>query len=167
MGRVPVSWPVDERARAIEQIYGDRYSGFRRAVAAVVGDYDRAHDVVQDGFARALVRRGDFRSGSLEAWVWRIVLRTAFDLRRKGRGRPLELAFGPELVPRDADPELADAIRALPARRRLFVFLRYYADLSYEQIAELCGVSAGTVAATLAQAHAQLREALEPKGAER
>jgi RNA polymerase sigma factor (sigma-70 family) len=47
-------------------------------------------------------------------------------------------------------------VRALPPRRRLVVFLRYFADLSYAEIAVIAGVSEGTVAATLAQAHGEL-----------
>jgi RNA polymerase sigma factor (sigma-70 family) len=55
---------------------------------------------------------------------------------------------------------LADALRALPPKRRLVVFLRYFADLSYADIAGICGTSEGTVAATLAHAHESLHEAL-------
>lgn len=51
---------------------------------------------------------------------------------------------------------LAEALQALPPKRRLIVFLRYFADLSYAEIGELCGVSEGTVGATLAQARAAL-----------
>jgi RNA polymerase sigma-70 factor, ECF subfamily len=156
-----VSLRVDERVEAIERIYHDRYTSFRYAVTAVLGDFDRAHDAVQDGFAQALLRRGDFRGGSLEAWVWRIVVRKALDLRRGDRKELLETEIPGQLIASDADTELAAAIRSLPARRRLIVFLRYFADLSYEQIAELCGISPGTVAATLSQAHTELRELLE------
>jgi RNA polymerase sigma factor (sigma-70 family) len=59
------------------------------------------------------------------------------------------------------DPELAAALRALSPRRKLVVFLRYFADLSYAEIAEACGMSEGTVAATLAQARAELHEAMK------
>jgi RNA polymerase sigma factor (sigma-70 family) len=69
------------------------------------------------------------------------------------------------LVQPERDPALADAIGALPPRRRLIVFLRYYADLSYTEIASACDVSEGTVAATLAQAHRALAAILEPEGA--
>jgi DNA-directed RNA polymerase specialized sigma24 family protein len=49
----------------------------------------------------------------------------------------------------------------------LIVFLRYFGDFSYAGIAAACDVSEGTVAATLAQAHAELRSALEPEGVAR
>jgi RNA polymerase sigma-70 factor, ECF subfamily len=153
-------------AEEIERVYLERCAPFRRAVAAIVGSDDRAHDAVQEGFAKALAKRRQFRGGSVEAWIWRIVVRQAFDLRE----RPvvaLEEAFDSELVLSESDPELAEAIRRLPPRRRLIVFLRYFGDLSYEQIAELLGLSAGTVGATLSQAHDELRGELELEGAER
>lgn len=152
---------------AIERLYHARYTGFRHGAAAVLGDYDAAHDAVQEGFARALVERERFRGGALEAWVWRIVFRKALDLRRQRRNDPLEEALDPALIESDGDAELAAAIRALPPRRRLIVFLRYFADLPYEEIAAVCGVSQGTVAASLSQAHAELRQALELEGVER
>ena len=155
---------VDE---AIERVYQARYAGFRRAVAAVLGDADAAHDAVQDGFARALAESRQFRGGSLEAWIWRIVLRKALDLRRARRPDSIDDSLEPEWIESDGDPALAAAIRALPPRRRLVVFLRYFADLRYADIAELCGIDEGTVAATLAAAHADLRRALELEGVER
>jgi RNA polymerase sigma-70 factor, ECF subfamily len=149
-------------ADEIERVYMERYRSFRRATAALVGE-QQAHDVVQDGFARALTRRKQFRGGSLEAWIWRIIVRQAIDLRRRPIDR-LEEELAVEVVVSDRDPELAAAIRRLPPRRRLIVFLRYFGDLSYESIGELCGISAGTVAASLAQAHEELRRALQPEG---
>jgi RNA polymerase sigma factor (sigma-70 family) len=158
---------MDQRERAIEEVYRVRYAGFRHAVAALLGDDGAAHDAVQDGFARALARREDFRGGSLEAWVWRIVLRAAFDLARERRPVPVEDRLDPSFIRSERDPRLAAAIRALPPRRRLMVFLRHFADLPYSAIATTCGVSEGTVAATLAQAHADLRDVLELEGVER
>jgi RNA polymerase sigma-70 factor (ECF subfamily) len=150
----------------IERVYHARYGGFRRGVAAIVGE-DAAHDAVQEGFARAIGRRGSFRGGSLEAWIWKAVLRKAFDERRRRTHVPLDADFDPALVSSEEDPELVAAIRALPPRRRLVVFLRYFADLSYDEIAAAAGISEGTVAATLAQAHKELREHLELEGVER
>ena len=64
----------------------------------------------------------------------------------------------------ERDPELATALRRLPPRKRLVVFLRYFADLSYAEIAEVCGISEGTVSATLSQARETLFEELSAKG---
>jgi RNA polymerase sigma-70 factor, ECF subfamily len=149
-------------AEEIERVYRRRYAPFTCAIAALLGDEQRAHDAVQEGFARALTRRRQFRGGSLEAWVWRIVVRQALDLRR----RPVEGLADDVAVDRvtsGQDPELASAIRRLPPRRRLIVFLRYFGDLSYDSIGELCGISAGTVGAALAQAHEELRRELQPE----
>jgi RNA polymerase sigma-70 factor (ECF subfamily) len=67
-----------------------------------------------------------------------------------------EVAF----VDENADPTLAAAVRELPPQRRMAIFLRYFADLSYAEIGEVLGVAEGTVAATLSQAHQQLRAEL-------
>ena len=145
---------------AIEDVYLRRYAGFRRGVAALVGG-SLAHDAVQEGFARALRRRNQFRrDGALDAWVWRIVVRAAQEMRRQ---RAAVEPWWPdaEASASERDPELVQALRQLAPRRRLVVFLRYFADLSYAEIAEACAISEGTVAATLAQAHAEIRDLLE------
>ena len=156
---------MDERARAIEELYRERYVGFRNALATVTGSYETARDAVQEGFARALAKRRQFRGESpLGAWVWRIALRAA--LEAKGpRELPLDEELDPRLLEPDRDPSLAAALAALPPRRRLIVFLRYYADLSYAEIAAACDVSEGTVAATLAQARDALAATLDMEGA--
>lgn len=146
---------VDE----LERLYHDRYVGFRNALATVTGSYDTARDAVQEGFARAIEHRDDFRGGSLAAWVWKIALRAALDARRRD-GRTVDEFPEASLLDSGCDPLLDEAVRALPPRRRLIVFLRYFADFSYEEIAEACGVRVGTVAATLAQARADLAQAL-------
>ncbi len=155
-------------AEEIEQVYERRFAGFRLGAAAILNDVDAAHDAVQDGFARALAERERHRGGTPEAWIWRIVERRAFDeLRRRRRAVRLEDAFDAGLVPAEGDPALAAAVRALPPRRRLVVFLRYFADLPYADVARICGLTEGAVAATLAQAHAELRAALEVEAVDR
>jgi RNA polymerase sigma factor (sigma-70 family) len=152
---------VDAAAR-IERLYRARYSTFCRMAAAVTGDIERAHEAVQDGFVRAYASRASYRGeGSLDAWVWRIVLRSALDARAQG-GAVADIADAAVALPfPERDPALAAAVQELPPRRRLIVFLRYWADLSVAEIGELLGVAEGTVSATLTQARAALRDALE------
>jgi RNA polymerase sigma-70 factor (ECF subfamily) len=149
----------------IEALYRARYVGFRRALASVTGSYESAHDVVQEAFARALAERRRFRGEApLGVWVWRIALRVALDGRADVVYVPLDETLDVGLVEPARDPELSAALRALPPRRRLVFFLRYFADLSYEDIASVCGISEGTVAAALAQGRAAVANALgEPE----
>jgi RNA polymerase sigma-70 factor (ECF subfamily) len=145
----------------IEALYRERYLGFRRTLATVTGSYETAHDVVQEAFARALAERRRFRGEApLGAWIWRIAFRIALDERSRSMRVLLEDSLELELVEPARDRELSSALRALPPRRRLVFFLRYFADLSYQEIATVCEISEGTVAATIAQARADLVEAL-------
>jgi RNA polymerase sigma-70 factor (ECF subfamily) len=145
----------------IEALYRDSYLRYRNALATVTGSYESARDAVQQAFAQAIAERATFRGqGSLGAWVWKIALRQALALREDFATAALNGAFDADLVEPANDPALAAALRALPPRRRLVVFLRYFADLSYPEIAEVVGISEGTVAATLSKARAALREAM-------
>ena len=145
----------------IESLYRTSYSRYRNALATITGSYESARDAVQQAFAQAIAERATFRrEGSLAAWVWKIALRQALALREDFPDADLNGSFDPGLVEPTSDPVLAAALRALPPRRRLVVFLRYFADLSYPEIAEVVGISEGTVAATLHKARAALRDAL-------
>jgi RNA polymerase sigma-70 factor (ECF subfamily) len=161
---------VDERARAIEAIYRRRYTRFYDVLSSLTGSRELGHDAVQETFAQALRARHGFRSeGTLEAWIWRIAVRTAGRQRIEHRVQdaPPEAAGNGQSSPAapwsDRDPELAEAVRLLTPRQRLMVFLHYFADLSYAQIADICAVREGTVAATLSQARSALHDTLGAK----
>ena len=149
--------------REIEAIYRRRFRAFLLSVTALLGDGEAALDVVQDGFALALHRRRSFRGeGTLEGWLWRIVLNLARDERRARRQRRAHHRPTADTAEAgDAPADLRSLLLALPERQRLAVFLRYYADLSYAEIAEALGIKPGTVAASLHSAHATLRHDLE------
>ena len=152
---------MDETTEPLEQLYRDRYRTFRDVLAGVVGSQDLAREVVQEAFARALRERRRFRGeGSLEAWVWRIALNVALKTRHELR-REWALDWELPADPDGPDRDVRSAVEALPPRRRLVIFLRYYADLSYAEIANVMGVAEGTVAAALAQAKAELGRVLD------
>jgi RNA polymerase sigma factor (sigma-70 family) len=109
-------------------------------------------------------RRGQFRGeGNLEAWLWRIVVRSSRDLTARIARRP-SVPFGDESAIRtveslgDNGSAAEQLIAELPERQRLVLFLRYYADLEYATIAEALEISGGTVGATLTQARDNLRQ---------
>jgi RNA polymerase sigma factor (sigma-70 family) len=147
----------------IEAVYRERFRAFLLTATAMLRDGEAALDVVQDAFAVALDQQRTFRrEANVEAWIWRIVLNLAHD-KQRARHRQ---AFGPEEAelrdePTSRHDDLRSRLLALPERQRLTVFLRYYADLSYDEIAAALGVRPGTVAASLNAAHATLRSKLE------
>jgi len=135
---------------------------------AITGTSQGARDVVQEAFARAVRSRSTFaHECRLETWLWRIVVNTARASRptyaersdagvdwegfRDVRGNEAE----------GGGAALRSLIRELPERQRLAIFLRYYADLDYETIAQVLEVRPGTVAASLHKAHRALRTAME------
>jgi RNA polymerase sigma factor (sigma-70 family) len=145
----------------IETVYRTHFRAFARVATAILGDPDVAHDAVQDAFATAVRKRTRFRGEApLEAWLWRIVLNKSRDQRRHERlfASSSEAAVSPN--GHEADAAVRTVLAALPNRQREVIFLRYYADLDYRRIAELLGISEGTVAATLSAARSTLGERL-------
>lgn len=148
-----------DRWREIELVYREGFPRYVRVARAIVGDRETAAEAVQDGFADALRRSDQFSGrGSLEGWVWQCVVNRA----RKARPhRPLLADAEADRDAAEPDPDLRAQLAALPERQRLVVFLRYFADLSYGDIANTLGIEVGTVSATLHAAHAALRTELE------
>jgi DNA-directed RNA polymerase specialized sigma24 family protein len=142
----------------LEELYRARRPEFCRAAAAIVGDRGLGEDAVQEAFAKAVRRRRSYRGrGSLEAWVWRIVVNAARDARR----RRLPVLSATALASNGHSPSLP--LELLTDRQREVLFLHYYADLDYAAIAEALEISPGTVGATLSIARAILRRALAPE----
>jgi RNA polymerase sigma-70 factor (ECF subfamily) len=144
----------------LESLYRLRYAHFVRVASALLRNEDQAVDAVQDAFVTAIRSRRTYRGeGSIEAWVWRIVVNSARrELSRRTHAR------SHDLIRSGSDQEsrpIRTAILRLPERQRLVLFLRYYADLDYASIATALSIRPGTVGATLNAAHASLRTSLE------
>lgn len=138
-------------------LYRERLGDFTRVATAIAGDEDAGRDAVQDAFAKAVRKRRRFRGdGSLEAWIWPIVVNAARDARRRQSRQRRDL---PQPVATRAE-ELGLPLHRLGERQREVVFLHYYADLDYAAIAAALDISQGTVGATLSAARASLRDAL-------
>lgn len=148
----------------IEEIYRASYRRFLRLALAMLGDRGLADDAVQETFARAVRSRPELRDqAKVEAWLWSTLTNVCRDEWRRS-ARSSESLEPPEIAADGTQTEhreLRTAIAALPERQRTTLFLRHYADLDYQRIADALGVERGTVAATLHAAHASLREAIK------
>ena len=143
---------------------------------------DDALDAAQTAFLkcwRTRTRLGGVRD--LKAWVFRIGLNTARDLRRdcwRRRFRSLEATFDlaaaerDEVCEREALRRLDAALAGLrPTERQVFL-LRRHSDHTYDEISSLCKVPVGTVKTRMRTALIKLRAALrervpEPRPCER
>lgn len=142
----------------LERLYRTRLNELVRVAAAIAGDREAGRDAVQEAFAKAMRQRRRFRGeGTLEAWVWRIVVNTARDTRRRRRPEPET----PRAAREEERPGLP--LELLTDRQREILFLHYYADLDYGTIGRALEISPGTVGATLSAARATLRRALGTK----
>jgi RNA polymerase sigma-70 factor (ECF subfamily) len=162
----------DVRARTFAEMLDRRLldSTYRYATL-MLGDRGEAEDVTHDAALTAWRHLEALRDpAKFEAWFGRIVVNACRDRLRARRRMPvlleLELdASGPDvnegLAGRDV---MARAIRSLSPDHREVVVLRFYADLTIDQIAARTGQGAGTVKSRLHYALRHLRAAVDADG---
>lgn len=169
-----------ERA-ALEELFR-RYRGVAYRVAyRLLGNEADSLDAVQEAFIKVLTHLDGFEGrSSFKTWLLRVVSNAALDLGRQ-RGRrenvqrddlPLETEPdasaatedpGRELHRADLRRLLSEALAQLPlAQRRTFV-LHVDGELSYREVAEVLGISIGTVMSRLYYARQKLRALLSEK----
>lgn len=140
----------------------------------ILADPTEAEDVAQEAFLRAYRALGTYRGdGPFGAWISRIAARQAI-----GRldGRPMtalldEVAYAlpsaragdhPEAVTLEAEQRdaIREAVACLPRPQRDVVELRFFGDLSLEEIARTTRIPVGTVKSRLHRGLASLRASL-------
>jgi RNA polymerase sigma-70 factor, ECF subfamily len=148
------------------------------AALRITGNPPDAEDLVQETFAKALAASGRFQPGTnLNAWLRRIMINTFISGYRKSRAEPQFVtadAAGAQLlcvrspggsaedqvVARLLDPEVIAALRVLPDRHKIVVYLADLEGLGCRQISALIGVPLGSVKSCLHRARCRLRAEL-------
>ncbi|MEP7054442.1 MAG: SigE family RNA polymerase sigma factor [Actinomycetota bacterium] len=155
---------------AFEEFVATRYAGLRRMAYLLTGDWGRAEDLVQTALAKTWLAWPRLeRRGELDAYVRRIVVTShASWWRRRWRGElptenlPDTGAADDEIARSDLRAALRQALAKLPPRQRAAVVLRHYEQLSEAAVAQLLGVSIGTVKSRCSRGLAALRTAGVP-----
>jgi RNA polymerase sigma-70 factor (sigma-E family) len=140
-----------------------------RSAYLIVGDRDRAEDLVQTALVKTYLAWSRIRDiDAVESYARRVMVTTAVSWWRKHRREVV--GDVPELMVEsgaDAVDARVDAgalwrhIVALPRRQRAVVVLRFYEGLSHNEIAELMSLSPVTVRSHLSRALATLRPHVE------
>lgn len=166
LGRVETAAPTAEELAAAYLPRVHRY-------AVMVSPAADAEDLAQQAMIRAIERLPGFdpRRGSLDAWLWRIVVNLGRDAGRVARRRDLLVERlrsrpqvpsaepSPEAVALDRirDAELLAAVHRLAPRQRSLIALRYGAGLGAADIAVALGTTRMAVAKALRRALDRLR----------
>jgi RNA polymerase sigma-70 factor (sigma-E family) len=146
-----------------EDFVAGRGQALHRFGYALTGDWALAEDLLQTALAKAYPRWSRVRRDNPEAYVRKIMVNTWSSWwRRKWRGELPAAQLPEEAAPDsfagvDSRQALRDALAKLPPGQRAVVVLRYHQDLSEAQVADLLGVSVGTVKSQAAKALAALR----------
>ena len=150
----------DEGHEGFDAWYGREAPRVLASVTLAVGDRWLAEEATAEAFARALERWASVREmRSPSAWVFTVALN---QVRSTARRRQVERRFlrrhREDVVHPAGEPDvqLWRAVATLPPRMRTVVALRYVGDLPQARIAEVLGISPGTVASTLHDARARL-----------
>lgn len=157
-----------------EQLVEDHLDALHGLAQAWTRDPELARDLVQRTFLRAFEKREQLRDAKA-ARSWLItIFRNEWAGERRARCRfevwendAFEALAGEDLDEDAVDPgelaRLPEALERLPETTRRLLLLRFQQELSYEQIADVLDVPAGTVMSRLHRAKATLRKLVRPR----
>jgi RNA polymerase sigma-70 factor (ECF subfamily) len=163
----------------------EKYQARVMALAlAVVKNREDAEDITQESFVKAYLSLKEFKGqSSYFTWLYRIVYNMAIDFRRRmnrrgqnaveydenrpGQGdRAEDLAGGfvegpqESILRKETGRRIGEVLNELSDEHRAVIMLREVDGLSYEQIAEVTGISKGTVMSRLHYARKKLQRGL-------
>jgi RNA polymerase sigma-70 factor (ECF subfamily) len=163
--------------RELYELYKDRV--YSIALYFFHGDHVAASDVTQQVFLKLLANIGQYRGEAVfSTWLYRLVVNACLDearIRKRARVASNDLVsngLGREAVAgadsqearyarAQASASVRAAIASLPPKFRIAVLLRYFDDLSYEEMAKTLRCSMGTVASRLSRGHKMLADRLK------
>jgi len=163
---------ADEFVRLLEPGLADAY----RLAGYLLRDSGEAQDAIQEALAKAWLGWPNLRDrGRVEAWFDRIVANECID-RLRGRGRVSLIELDEAIADRRTAPdpfrnalardEVGRLVATLPPDQQLLVALRFWRDMSLEQVAERLQLPLGTVKSRLHYALQALRRELDRQGGE-
>jgi RNA polymerase sigma-70 factor (ECF subfamily) len=182
---------VKRAQRGDARAFAALFKGYRQPVhnfaRQLLYDKDKVEDVVQDVSVKVYKNLGLLREpGAFKTWVYRICAMTCRDYNRKtGREQreqriedvdvDAEAAAAVATTPvqpaerydaQERSKRMAAAVDGLPDAQRSALYLRYFEELSYKEIAEIMGTPIGTVMSRLNRARAALRQQLSSYAAD-
>lgn len=145
---------------------------------SIVKDRQEARDAVQEVFIKAMREDRFFDADfQMRAWLFRVTSNLCYNVvRDKRRRRGILAAVDTEILPQGKGRtvraevyqdqlrrELQEAMSQLSEPHREILMLRYYRDLSYQEISNTLEIRLGTVMSRLSRARSRLGEVMGPE----
>jgi len=171
LGTIPLD-PLSDADLAIAAMYSTEYRSLVRISVVLVGDVGTAEEVVQECFIAmyAAWRRLKNVDKAVNYLRRSVVNRSRSVLRRRMVADKHVPKHEPDMPSAEQGAitqlertAVIAALRSLPVRQREAIMLRYYLDLSEEEVASAMRISRGAVKSHTARAKAALRAVLEPE----
>jgi RNA polymerase sigma-70 factor (ECF subfamily) len=161
--------PTHEDSGFLERIFSEQHAPLTRYAARLLGDYDRARDVVQDTFVKLMAQPPAAVDGHAVEWLFTVCRHRALDvLRKEGRmtrfaDGQMERVKGAELRPgrrleqAEAHAAILQLIDRLPRNQQEVVRLKFQNGFSYKEISRITEHSVTNVGFLIHTAVARLR----------
>jgi RNA polymerase sigma-70 factor, ECF subfamily len=167
--RAPASVPETRlRDAAFVRLADEHLDKAYRLARAILRDPAEAQDATHDAFVQAWRKWGTLRDHSrFEPWFDRILVNTCRNRIRSTRRQATDISAEVALATGDQTGRVEDrdvigaAIAALSPDHQILIALRYYRDLTVDDIARRLGVPAGTVRSRLHYALKRLHDAID------
>ena len=138
----------------------------------IVGSHDDADDIVQETFVKAYLALGEFRGdSSFFTWIYRIAVNLSLNALRKrqvlnylhesellSRILPSPDDPGKDLENSEIESALLRAVATLPEKQKAVFVMRYFDEMTYEEIGRVLKTSVGGLKANYFHALRKVRE---------
>lgn len=161
-----------ERDAAFTAFMTDATPSLLRTAWLLTGSADRSQELVQAAFVKTYAAWPRVRRESALAYARRVLVNQKTDTwRRTSREFVVDDVPERQVAPNgtvEHRDQILRMLELLPRQQRTIVVLRYYQDLSEQQVADTLGISVGTVKSAASRGLATLRTAhLTTEGSQR
>ncbi len=165
-----------EQQRAFNEIVKNYSERLYWHVRSLVGSHEDTDDLLQDIFVKVWTALPSFRGeAQFFTWLYRIATNVALNFLNRQKVRSA-LSFesitdslerkvedDPWFNGNEVELQLSKAIQKLPQKQKAVFCMRYYQELSYEEISEILGTSVGALKASYHFAYEKIKRELKEK----
>lgn len=157
------------KLNSLESIYQYYVKDVYRYLYSLSSDHHAAEDLVQETFYRAYLFLEDWKDGRIKPWLFRVAHNAYVDYQRKAsRSIVRDSVFFDQMIDRhtpedillqqEAQREIGQMLTDIPEKQRQAVLLVDFHQFTYQEAADIMGITLSHIKITLFRARQRLRE---------